>query len=421
MIYKYKINWVGIIGLLFLSFSIIILCHSPLFSNGFLYSWDDQWMVINKFTERGWSLDNLITVFTKPYKAQFSPLVQLNYIFIYSLFGYNPFWFHFISIVWHYSCTFLVFFFIYRILTFSNQTDQRTAFLVAYFTSFLFAIHPINVESIAWISAVKIPMYVFFYVFALLIYLKYVSSQKIIFYILTIFCFLLSVLCKEQAILLPIALLLTDWFLGRNLGVGRLWLDKLPFFIISIIFIVLTLKFANNETETIDYTVFQRFLFGSYSLFEYITKSIIPFNLSYLYPFPILKGSTEISIRFYFYPLLIMGLMLCLLYFRKNKILIFGCLFFIIHLLLVLHIIPIHRYGIIADRYAYLSLVGLFMVIVYFIITWIINKKKILFSVLFGILFVLYSFYLGVYTYQYSYKWKNTFSVKEYLWKIYNK
>ena len=182
------VNFKFLLGFLLL-YGLVAFCYSPVFSNGFLDSWDDQWMVMNVFTESGFRMENLIAVFTQSYKGQYSPLVELNYMVLYGLFGYDPFWFHLMSIVWHCGCATLLFFLIFRLLEMSGQSGSRRSLWVAALTTFLFAIHPVNVESIAWISAVKVPMYVFFYLSTLLLYLRYVRSQKLGCYIAALCCF----------------------------------------------------------------------------------------------------------------------------------------------------------------------------------------------------------------------------------------
>lgn len=276
-----------------------------------------------------------------------------------------------------------------------------------------------NVESIAWISAVKVPMYVFFYLSTLLLYLRYVRSQKLGCYIAALCCFVCSCLSKEQAFVLPLSLLLVDWFIGRNLKSSDLWIEKMPFFILSAGFALLTLDLQGPRSEAVSYTAVQRLLFGCYSLFEYFTKSLLPINLNYLYPFPILPGGSDIPVRFYVYPVLVAGLFGVLYSFRKKRLLMFGSLFFVIHLLLSLHVVAMPRLGIVADRYLYLSLSGILLLVSYKIIGWVekgyrVFPKLLLFS---SILF--YSLYFMSYTYSYSKQWEDTDTVKHYLRSFY--
>lgn len=391
---------------------ILLLCYFPIFSNGFLDSWDDQWMVKNVFTESGWSAGNLYAIFMHSYQGQYSPLVELNYVFLYSFFGYNPFWFHLASLVWHCGCVILIFFLVRQLLLLSGEGDVKVSQQVAFLVSLLFVIHPVNVESIAWISAVKVPMYTFFFLLSLLSYLYYIKFQRIVYYVIALFCFVCSGLSKEQAFVLPFTLLLIDWFTKRNQRTVEIWFEKLPFFILSVGLALLTLDLQGGRSDTVSYTVGQRVLFGCYSIFEYLTKSVLPVNLNYLYPFPVAEGSIGVPIRFYVYPILVVGLGYSLFYFRRNRILLFGSLFFILHLLLSLHIIPMPRHGIVADRYLYLSLIGLLMIIGYALVIWINSRRR---RYLGALIILLYGLYLGIYTYQYSKKWENADMVKEYL------
>ena len=271
-------------------------------------------------------------------------------------------------------------FLIRRLLEMSGQSGSRRSLRVAVLTTFLFAIHPVNVESVAWLSAVKVLMYVFFYLSALL-YLRYVRSQKLGCYIAALCCFVCSGLSKEQAFVLPLSLLLIDWFIGCNLKSSDLWIEKLPFFILSVGFALLTLDLQGPRSEVVSYTAVQRLFLGCYSLFEYITKSLFPINLNYLYPFPLLPESSEIPTRFYVYPMLVAGILGVLYSYRKNRLLMFGSLFFVIHLLLSLHIVAMPRLGIVADRYLYLSLSGILLLVSYQIIGWMENRVSCVFKI----------------------------------------
>lgn len=302
----------------------------PVFSNDFLLGWDDQWMVMNQYTENGYSWSNIWQIFSQPINGQYSPLVELNFLLLYNLCGYNPFWFHVMSVIWHCGCVTLLFIFVRKILD-KNEDDSPKALKVAWLTSLMFAIHPVNVESVAWISAVKVPMYAFFYLFSLLMYFDYVISKRRTFYISSIIFFSCSCLSKEQAIMLPLSLLLVDWFVGRSLKLKDTWFDKIPFFIISIFLVLLTFNLQNNS-NTVSYTILRRIVFGCYSLFEYITKSLIPINLNYLYPYPIMGDGNNLPLRFYLYPFLVVLLFIWLMYDQKNEYFYGGfCFLFFIY------------------------------------------------------------------------------------------
>ena len=122
---------------------IVLCCYSPIFFNDFLDAWDDQWMIFNPFTENGLNMRNVSAVFCHSIQGQYSPLVELNYVFLYNLFGYNPFWFHLTSLVWHCACVLLAFAFMRRVLIEGGVVCQKAS-QIAMIASFLFAIHPVS-------------------------------------------------------------------------------------------------------------------------------------------------------------------------------------------------------------------------------------------------------------------------------------
>jgi hypothetical protein len=132
------------------------MVYFPVLHHRFLHLWDDQWMVINFYTSGGFTWENIRSVFTEFYYGQYSPVNQLNYIVLYSLFGYNPFWFHLASLLWHSGNVVLVFILIRKLADYSRQVKKENISPVALSTALLFAIHPTAVEAVAWVSASKI-------------------------------------------------------------------------------------------------------------------------------------------------------------------------------------------------------------------------------------------------------------------------
>ena len=396
-----------------LLYVIVLICYYPIFSNGFLDAWDDQWMVMNAYTEKGWNLTNVYAILTQPHHGQYSPLVQLNYLLLHSLCGYNPMAYHLMSFVWHTACVTVLYFFLQH--TFCDKAESKHCTLVIVLTTTIFAVQPVQVESVAWVSAQKVLMYSFFYLSAILFYVKYTKQKQLPFYLLTLLCFLCSVLCKEQAVVLPCTLFLMDWFTRRDWKDLDVWLEKLPFVVISIGFAYLTWKMQHERSEILLFTLPQRVVFCCYSLFEYITKSLLPINLNYLYPFPMMDNSTDIPFRFYTYPFWTGALIMCLYYYRHNRILIFGSLFFLIHLLPILHIIPLPRTGIVADRYMYIPIIGILLLfsnsVAYLVNKWHTKVCRIIL----GCSVFVYIGYMCAYTHSYCSKWKDTDSVKSYL------
>lgn len=293
---------------------LLILCILTYFNvlqADFLYYWDDQVIVMNQYTVGGWSFKNMWHICTDFHAGQYAPVMEVNFLMLYTLFGYNPFWFHLANLCWHLGCVCLVGLFVVRLLKIHGCFSNRDIHLIAFLTALIFSIHPFNVEAVAWISAVKILIYSFFYLLAAICYLRYIKTLAKKDYLLTLFLFVVSFLAKEQAVTLPLLLILIDWFCHRNLKDENLWVEKLPFFVLSFFFGIITILSQQGGGDAPVYPFGQRIIFASYAIFEYLTKSLLPIGLNYLYPFPILPGES-LPVRFWIYPLLTVCIISCL-------------------------------------------------------------------------------------------------------------
>ena len=393
----------------------------------FQHRWDDNWMIMNHYTEFGFTWHNIRAIFTEFYYGQYSPINQLIYTAIFSVFGFNPAVFHLYPLLLHIINTCLMMLFIQRL--FSGRTDETTLRQVAFFTALLFAIHPLQVESVAWISASKIPLYTLFGLLMMLSYIRYVRTGKIRFYLLAFLMLVFSFGSKEQSVILPLLLPLIDWVLRRtplacgnepiDEGItkrswGRLLAEKIPFLLFSLFAGLIT--YANQSAFVIElwagYPFGQRMVFAAYSLVEYIGKLIAPVNLLYFYPFPMAPGKA-FPLHFLIYPLVVIAAVGVLIKYLKREhwVIVFGLLFFLINMALVLHVVAMSRLTIMADRYVYLSSVGLF-----FIATWygvpfvkkmIAGGKKWVVAIA-----VCYLLYLGVFAHIRTYVWRDSDTLK---------
>lgn len=391
----------------FLLILISVITYIDIVEHQFLYRWDDQWVVINHYTDTGLDLRNLWAVLTEFYNGQYAPFNELNYILVHSVFGYSPMAFHAASILWHVANTVLLFLFLNRLLKMipSNPLVGHSA-NVAWICALLWAVHPVNVEPVAWISASKILVYAFYYLAALLLYLHYIERPGIGKYIGLLALFAASFFGKEQAVVLPLAFLLLDYVTMRECNWWYLLLEKAPFLILSLFFGVITILSQGFSGEMPEYLLWQRLLFCGYTLYEYLVKTILPLNLLYLYPFPI-PPDGEMPLMMYVYPLMILAATYLVYVFRKERMLVFGALFFVVHLLVAIHLISISRFAIVADRYNYLAMVGPLLVLAYYLGMWYQRHK-----VQACIIGVLYFAYLCTYTLVYQQNWDNSEHVK---------
>lgn len=402
---------------LFIIITVNMLLYYSLIDFDFQYQWDDQWQVINPMTQEGFTRSNVEAVLTTTFRGQYSPVNQLIYIFIYNVAGFSPAYFHALNLMFHIANCILIYFMVSYLFSLNIMHLPKFKF-IAFAVSFLYSVHPLNVESVCWISASKIVLGTFFFLLTIILYIKYKSSKIVIFYIFSVLMSLMALGCKEQFIvLLPILILINKFIFKER--VFDLWnyISILPYLLITSIIIYIC--FACNKglfdfNVLNNYTLFDRLLFLSYSLFSYILMGILPIKLSYIYPF-IYDEFTFSSSIYVIYPFILLFLVYVLYLNRHNSFLLFMSLLFILQLLPVLHIIPLPRNAIIADRYMYNSLVPLLCILVYgaYCLKEKLLKHKPFLQCLFLGCFFVYTIYLASYTYQYKFVWKNSICLKE--------
>ena len=320
------------------------LVFAKLFSAGFV-SWDDAEYVLDNKDVHDF---NLKALFTKFYVGNYHPLSMLSYAVNWKLFGKDPLGYHVENMVWHLLNTILVF-----VLSKKLFKHELKAFIVAV----IFAFHPVQLESMAWIAERKTLQYAFCFLCGLLTYVKFIEEKKRKFMIWTFILFCLSLLYKPSAIVFPLALLCIDLYCDHKFTKKNL-LQKIPFFILSILLGIITLyaqaagKFIN---ETHSYSILDRIGFAGYAVLQYVCRSFVPANLSVIYPYPQDKLVSS-AIGYIF----IIGFVFACykLYATKRYGILFGLLFFIANLLLVLQFVPFGEV-LTADRYMYLPVLGL--------------------------------------------------------------
>ncbi|WP_345211000.1 hypothetical protein [Mucilaginibacter gynuensis] len=393
---------------IFIVIACAVIIYWPVCRFNFLIGWDDQWFVTNHYTKNGVTLRNLSSVFTDFYCGQYAPINQLFYTCIYSLVGYKPNYFHTACLVIHLANSVLVYDLIRKVSGDISNLPPEQNLRIAFVTALLFAVMPVNVEPVAWVSASKVTLYAFFYLLALGWYRRYVLEPKQKYFYLSLVFYIVSFGAKEQAVVLPLSMLLMDYVYGRNLLDRLIWFEKLPIFILSVLFGGVTI--ASQRSEGGDfYSIFQRLPLSFYTLSEYFTKVIAPVNLSYLYPFPFQKTAT-VPLWLWIYPLAIPAVVYCFFKQFTQKCILFGLLFFMIHIILVCNILSLSRYSVTADRYAYLSSIGLCFVVGYIFVLRLSRTRYKSFLIAIGVTYVVV---LIVYANSYVKVWSSTYILKE--------
>lgn len=317
----------------------------PILKHGFT-NWDDEFYIVNNALLRG---PDWAGIFSQPVVSNYHPLTVATLAANYSLSELKPISYFFVNWALHVANTGLVFYLVWLL---SGKREW-----VALFTAVVFAAHPMHVESVSWISERKDVLYAFFYLLALLRYWRYLENGKRSDYGLTLGFFVLSLLSKPAAVVFPLTLLLFDYWKDRPLATRKVWLEKAPFFLLSLAMGVATMLIQSKKAvASLElYSFSDRLFFGCYGLVTYIGRFFLPSPLAAFHPYP-LKG--EWGMMLTIAPLLLLLALSAAWYFRKNKALTFGLLFYLINIILVVQFIAIGN-TILGERYTYLPYIGL--------------------------------------------------------------
>lgn len=354
-----------------LSLVIITLgLYWPSFQFDFV-NFDDQVYVLNNEFVLNPSMASLLD---GSGTGNFHPITMLTLWLDYWLGGNSPVMFHITNVLWHLLSSILVFFFVKRVLP-----DKIGA---AFFVALLFAIHPMHIESVAWISSRKDLVYAFFYLGSLIAYFDYLKNQQKKYLIIALIAGVISLLAKPAAITLPIALVLLQYWKFGKINIKSI-LPLLPLFIGSLIIGLLTIQLQSgasiNDLET--YSAIERISFALYGLFFYTYQSIMPGDLSAMHAYP---NASEMLEWGFLLPVIVGIILLIagLIASRKNKTLGFAVLFFLLNLVLMLQLVSIGR-AIVSERYTYMCYLGLFIAVVVLLNSIpAIQKKKSIFYML---------------------------------------
>jgi len=280
------------------------------------------------------------------------PLTMATLALNYAMSGLNASSYHWLNLLLHLVDTALVFFFVRKLSGGRLWTSVVTALF--------FGIHPMHVESVAWISERKDVLYALFYLVALLTYLRYLEGGWV-WLAATWIAFVLSAASKPAAVVLPVTLLLIDWFRKRPLR-GKTLVEKVPFFLVSAAVGALTFT-AQKQVGAVHTELWgplQKIIFASVGTVMYVVKLFVPVQLSGIYPLPA-TSTVRYPTLYYLAPFLVLaGLAATVLVGRKLRPILFGVAFFFINIALVLQIVSVGA-ALMADRYTYVPYIGLFL------------------------------------------------------------
>ncbi|MBI1912238.1 MAG: tetratricopeptide repeat protein [Deltaproteobacteria bacterium] len=347
-------NLISAAAVAFIAFAVFL----PSLWNGFVF-WDDQQYVYENPLIQSLDLEFVKTIFTTVQISNWHPLTMLSHAIDYALWGLNPLGHHLTNIIFHGVNTFLFFLIALKLGNAAKGTSSKTSLIMALVASLLFAIHPLHVESVAWVSGRKDVLSTFFIFLTVLCYLRYSSKRDAFNYATSLLLFALALMSKPMAVTLPVVLLILDFYPLENLNAKSI-IEKIPFFILSAISSLATLLAQKSSAASLETIPFGwRILTAIKAYIFYLYKMLLPFGLAPYYPYPL--EISLFSIEYIGSAIVLIGItVFSIVYLKRNKIFFAAWLFYLVTLLPVIGLIQVGAQAA-ADRYTYLPALGPFM------------------------------------------------------------
>ena len=340
--------------------------YNPVNRHPFVNYDDDRYVTENHHVHNGLGWDTVSWAFTAKEQGNWHPLTWLSHVLDYQLFQQNATGHHFTSLLIHAANAVLLF----LLLIYATGRVGSSLFVAA-----LFALHPINVESVAWVAERKNVLSTFFFVAALIAYCWYARKSDWRRYLVFTGLFVFGLMSKPMVITLPFVLLLLDcWPLGRIQGfpagvpsvpqapLSRLLVEKLPLLVLSAASAAITMQVqqAGGATRsTAQFSLGIRLENAVVAYAMYLWKMVWPSHLAPLYPHP---GDSLPAWQVAISALVLLAVTGVVLRFRSRPYLLTGWLWFLGTLVPVIGLVQVGDQAM-ADRYAYIPLIGIFVML----------------------------------------------------------
>ena len=355
--------------------TVIIGVYHQTMSFDFVGYDDELYVTENLHVQKGISLEGIKWAFTSFHSANWHPLTWLSHMLDCQLYGMNPTGHHWTNVELHIANTLLLFFILFKM----TGALWRSAFVAA-----LFALHPLHVESVAWVSERKDVLSTFFGLLSIGAYYRYVKISSVKHYIPIIIFLSLGLMAKPMLVTIPFVLLLLDvWPLGRFQYKKdyqsmedkaaqneirknyRLFLEKIPLFIPVVISCILTLiaQKSGGAIKTFEALSLKHRISNAFvSYVNYVLKAIWPHKLAVFYPHP---GNELAAWQVVGATLLIVAAcFLAIKEIRRHPYIAVGLFWYLGTLVPVIGLLQVGGQAM-ADRYTYIPLIGIFIVIVW--------------------------------------------------------
>ncbi len=355
-----------------------LIAYEPIRLNDFVNYDDDKYVTENPQVTAGITRQSIIWAFTKPHVANWHPLTSLSHMLDCQLFKLNPLWHHLVNLLFHIANTLLLFWVLQK---------MTGAVWPGAFVAGAFALHPLHVESVAWVAERKDVLSGFFWMLTMAAYIGYAQRPAIARYMLVFLFFALGLMAKPMVITLPFVLLLLDYWpldrfqlklqprkktsrkiksAGLNCPGSSFWLlviEKIPLFVLVIISIVLTLVFQRIGGAVKPAEIFPvnlRLTNAAISYIRYIGKIACPTHLAVFYPHPGANLPLWQPILAF---LILVGVSVVIIHIgRRRRYLTVGWLWYLGTLIPVIGLIQVGSQAM-ADRYTYLPSIGIFIMV----------------------------------------------------------
>ena len=314
---------------------------------------DDVYVTDNPHIQPGISLDAIRWAFTTTYAEFWHPLTWLSLMMDYQLYGLSPGGYHITNLILHILSTLLLFW------LFNRMTGEiwKSAFVAT-----LFAIHPLHVESVAWIGERKDVLSAFFWMLTLSLYVYYTEKPTLTRYLVVLVSFACGLMSKPMVVTLPVMMILLDYWPLQRLQMQRsklIWLqfrEKTPFFVLSAVFSAVAV-YAQYNPEAILFPLGSRLATAFVSFAIYLEKMFWPLDVSFCYPLFDRLSMTQLAASVF---LTVSITAVILISVKRLPFLFVGWLWYAITIFPVLGVIHVRaeRYAL-ADRYTYLPLIGI--------------------------------------------------------------
>jgi len=338
--------------------AVTIAVYWPVLNNGFIDYDDTDYVTANMMVRQGLTLKGFVWSFIAFHAGNWHPLTWLSHMLDIQLFGLNPMGHHADSLLFHAANALLL------CLVLQRLTGRLGRSVVV---ALLFALHPLHVESVAWIAERKDVLSTFFWLLTVAAYLWYTRKPSLKRYLPVVLLFALGLMAKQMLVTLPLILLLLDyWPLNRfSLRPSLILGEKIPLLAISACAALITLRAQDTAGALAHGNEQLSLLHAGNALISYVTyirKMFWPADLALFYPFdpamitiPRVVGAAV---------LLAVITVLVVLQRKKRPYLIFGWFWYLITLLPVIGFIRVGSQAM-ADRYTYIPLIGLFVIVVW--------------------------------------------------------